>query len=510
MLISNEPTSSTREVLEGHRGDQPSFLNRLFAVVDASSMVFFRVVFGGLLAAWAWDYLDSGRVKSLYIDPAFHFTYAGFEWVRPWPGNGMLLHFAVMFVLAIFISIGFFYRIASLLFTLGFTYFFLLDRTNYQNHYYLIGLLAWWLPWMPLNRFVSVDTWLWPTENSNIVPMWTVWIVRFHTALPYFFGGIAKINMDWLQGQPIAQMLSAKSSLPIIGGLLANESTAYLLAWVAMVFDLCIVPLLLWKRTRLAAYGLCILFHLMNAIVFDIHVFPWFMIAATPIFFAPDWPRQLLGGVALDLQGIRSSDIALTTQRRIGLVFMVAYILFHCVWPLRHLAYPGDASWNEQGHYFAWRMMLRGKSVVLGYAVKDQLNGKVVDGKINRFINSEQSDKFSRDPEMILQLAHFLGDHYRQSTGNAASVYALVLASLNGRKPELLIDPNVDLMKESRGFGNRDWILEQKEPLRKPAWSLPPEKWREHVQIPELKFLVKSNSSGGGESSQSPNLAELN
>ena len=61
---------------------------------------------------------------------------------------------------------------------------------------------------------------------------------------------------------------------------------------------------------------------------------------------------------------------------------------------------PGDASWNERGNYVSWRMMLRGKRVVLGFAIKDKITSAVVDGNLNRYINPEQHDKLGRDPEI--------------------------------------------------------------------------------------------------------------
>ncbi len=506
-MIENSPAinalRSTYEVPE-------SSLSRfLFCSVDGASAIFFRVLFGALMVNWAWDYLAQGIVTRTYIEPEFHFTYYLFDWVKPWPASGMYAHFLLLGVAASFMAIGFLYRTSAIIFAIGFTYVFLLDRTNYQNHYYLIGLISWWLPWMPLNRSVSVDAWIWPDTRDQTIPSWTLWMLRFHIALPYFFGGVAKINSDWLQGEPVAQMLASKSSLPFIGELLANDSTAVLFAWVAMLFDLCVVPMLMWKRTQALAYGMCIVFHLMNSVVFNIHIFPWFMLAATPLFFSPDWPRCVLGGASLDLRQVATKVTDASLQKNSAVAFIACYVVFQCVWPLRHYAYPGDASWNERGHYFAWRMMLRGKSVVLGYAIKDQVTGKVVDGKINRFINSEQSDRFSRDPEMILQLAHFLGEDYRKSTGNSVSVHALVLASLNGRKPELMIDPNVDLMKEALGMRQRVWIMPQREPLRRPAWNLPPEQWRQHVEIPELRFLAKASANTSHVKRTDANLAEL-
>jgi vitamin K-dependent gamma-carboxylase len=132
----------------------------------------------------------------------------------------------------------------------------------------------------------------------------------------------------------------------------------------------------------------------------------------------------------------------------------------------------------------------------LGYAIKDKVTGQVADGQVNRFLNPEQSERFGRDPEMVLHFAHFLGNEYRRATGHEASVHVLALASLNGRKPVLMVDPNVDLMADVRGFQRREWLMPQTEPLRQPYWDVPPEQWRQFVEIPELKFMPQAASAG--------------
>lgn len=466
-------------------------------LIDNASCTFFRVAFGAVMANWAWDYLTLGRVTEFYVKPAYHFTYFGLDWIRPWPGDGMYFHFWALLILAVCIAAGFLFRLSSLLFALGFTYVLLLDRTNYQNHYYLIALISWWLPLLPLNQNVSVDAWICSGLRSPTIPAWALWILRFHIALPYFFGGIAKLQSDWLLGAPLGQMLASKQSWPVVGEWLAGENLAIALAWSGMLFDLLIVPALLYRRTRIPAYCCCIVFHLMNSAIFNIHVFPWFMLVATTLYFAADWPRRLLGGKPLDaLKNVRTASVAVPWLKAAWSLALL-YVAFHCLWPLRHHLYTGDACWNERGHHFAWRMMLRGKTVVLGYAVKDKVTGRVVDGNINRFLSKEQSDKFGRDPEMILQFAHFIGDQYRAEFGHDCHVHALVLTSLNGRKPELMIDPNVDLLEVPRGFYARSWVLPQREPLRHPAWDQPLETWRQHVELPKLEFLANASQPTG-------------
>ena len=55
-----------------------------------------------------------------------------------------------------------------------------------------------------------------------------------------------------------------------------------------------------------------------------------------------------------------------------------------------------------------------------------------------------------------------------------------------------MIDPNVDLGGEPLGFHYRPWILAQNEPLRWPPWDIPPDRWREFVPVPGLRFLKDS------------------
>ena len=216
------------------------------------------------------------------------------------------------------------------------------------------------------------------------------------------------------------------------------------------------------------------------------------MILATTVFFEPDWPRRLLGGSPITIlqnDAFPQSFRALTLQQKLFVLLIALYVSLQTLIPLRHLLYVGDTSWTERGHHFAWRMMLRGKVVVLGYAVKDRVTKKVTDGNVRRFLNQEQSEKFGKDPELVLHFAHFLAEQHTRDTGNEASVYVLVLASLNGRKPQLMIDPNVDLAAEPRGFYRREWIVELTEPLRIPAWNVPIDQWRANVEIPPLQFL---------------------
>lgn len=464
-----------------------------FDEIDAASVLFFRIAFGAMMASWAWDYLVKGRVTELYITPKFHFSYTGFEWIQPWPGNGMYYHFLVLLVLAIAICCGFFYRLTSLLFAVGFTLFFLMERTNYQNHYYLIALIAWSLPLLPLNRLVSCDAYLKQRRTGrkpeDRVPRWALWCLQFHLALPYIFGGLAKLTPDWLVGQPMGLFLAAKSDVPVVGPWLNAPSAGLLMSWGGLIFDLVIVPALLWKPTRGIAYVASLGFHLINACLFNIHVFPWFMIVATTIFFDPSWPRRLLGAPAIE--EVNATPAVLKSKTRLWAArIALVYIVFHLIWPLRCWLYPGDPSWHEQGHLFSWRMMLRVKEVGLGYALEDPQTGLVANVNHKQFLAIEQSDRFSRDPRLIVQFARFLAEHFEKELGRKPIVHSVALASLNGRKPQLLVDPNKDLASVDIRQPS-EYIMPLKEELRFPLWTVPVEQWVEKVTLPPIDFLER-------------------
>ena len=475
-----------------------SLYKALFAPVDAASTVVFRISVGLVIAWLGIDYIVVGRAYELYVKPDFHFTYYGFDWVEPFPLHGMTLFFLTMSLLGMCVAAGLMYRVATLLLAAAFTYFLLLDRTNYQNHYYLLTLLAWMMALIPAHRLWSIDAVLWPSIRFDLVPCWAVWLLRFHVGLPYCFGGIAKINADWFAGAPLRQMLASRSNVPVIGPWLTLETVVQGFIWGGLLFDLLIVPLLMWKRTRMVAYLLCVAFHLTNSVVFDtIHVFPWFMILGTTIFFSPEWPRRFIGLARVPSNELTQVDPSLPVSgwKSAAMTVLAIYCGFQLLWPFAHLLEEGDTSWTERGHHFSWRMMLRGKTSGFRFYVTDPETGKTWNPDVRKWITPDQEIRFVRDPEMILHLAHFIADDYLKLTGRRFEVRALVMTSLNGRKPQLLIDPLVDLAKEPRGYHRRPWIRPLTEPLRKDPWLIPPSEWERSVEVPRLTFLKESEAS---------------
>ena len=170
----------------------PSKLKSLqpaFEPVPVASLVVFRIWFGAMMALDTFWHIRYGWVEQAYIQPRFLFKFYFFEWVHPWPGNGMYLHFGALLLLAGCITLGLFYRLATVLFATGITYVFLLDKAEYLNHVYLTCLISWILVFVPSHCAFSIDALRRPDLRSSTVPAWCLWLVRFSDGSPLFLRG---------------------------------------------------------------------------------------------------------------------------------------------------------------------------------------------------------------------------------------------------------------------------------------------------------------------------------
>src|SRR5262249_49582943 len=325
--------------------------------VDAASLAAFRILFGVVMAASAIRFIALGWVDEFYVRPPFHFTWELAPWVRPLPPPLMYGLFAALAVLACGIAAGAAYRVCAALFFVGFTYVELIDKTTYLNHYSLVSLLSALLIVVPADRLWSVDAWRRGSAAAPaVVPSWTVNVLRFQLAVVYVFAGLAKINRDWLiDAEPLRIWLAARSDLPLVGPLLAQPWVAYAFSWSGAIFDLTIVSFLVRARTRPCAYAAVAVFHVLTAILFPIGMFPWIVIVATSIFFAPDWPRRLLRVPAARTLSTMPDRF---TVPRLTLAALALYAAAQIAVPLRAYWPATDPEWTYRGFNFAWRVML--------------------------------------------------------------------------------------------------------------------------------------------------------
>jgi len=432
----------------------------------AAPLAAFRVFFGAMMFLSIVRFWSYGWIDKLYIQPQFFFSYYGFEWVKPW-GEWTYLLFLICGLSAILVALGYQYRLAIITFFLSFTYIELMDKTTYLNHYYFISLLSFLMIFLPANAYFSIDARRNADKAFEYVPRWSIDAIKLLLAIVYFYAGLAKLNSDWLiHGMPLKIWLPSKYDLPLLGELLHKEWVIYAFSWGGAIYDLCIPLLLLYKRTRVLAFVLVIIFHVLTRILFPIGMFPYIMIVSATIFFSPKVHDKILSHIAslfriskkyFDNGKRKMSE--LTQGIRLKLFFLAFFFILQLALPFRYLLYPGELFWTEEGYRFSWRVMLMEKA---GYA-----NFKIVDGQSGEqfyvdntdFLTAFQEKQMATQPDFILEYAHFLSDHFEQQGHRNIEVYVESYVALNGRRSRPYIDPEVNLANIKKSFKHKDWIL---------------------------------------------------
>lgn len=439
-----------------------SYINRK---TNAAPLAVFRMLFGFMMCYGMIRFWYHGWIETLYIQPKFHFSYYGFEWVKPL-GEWTYLLFVICGISAFFVAIGLKYRWAIITFFLSFTYIELMDKTTYLNHYYFISLMAFLMIFLPANAQFSVDNLLRKKAYQNI-PQWTIDSVKLLLGIVYFYAGLAKLNSDWLfLAMPLKIWLPSKYDLPLIGDTLMHQTWFhYAMSWSGMIYDLAIPFLLLYKRTRGFAFVLVVIFHVFTRVLFPIGMFPFVMIVSTLIFFDASFHKKIIRFIKDVFQGF-TSKIAVRTEPCYRYTFnkpmvltISLFFVFQLAFPFRYLLYPNELFWTEEGYRFSWRVMLMEK---MGMSTFKIVNGKTgdffyVDNA--DFLTPFQEKQMSFQPDFILEYAHYLGDHFTSQGHKNVQVFVESYVALNGRLSQPYIDKTVDLYQEKESFKPKHWIL---------------------------------------------------
>ncbi len=450
--------------------------------IDIASLVMFRFFFAGLGVADMIGTLVYKHWMKGHFDPEkFQFRFIGFEWLPTFSDPWMSLLLILIIAAGVGVALGWYYRFCALIWALGFSYTFLLEKAYYLNHGYFYCLLCWIMIILPAQANYSLDILAGRTKLREEIPRWCITILCFMMGLVYFYGGIAKLNPDWLQAMPLKIWLQQKSDLPVFGLLFKQETTAWFMSYGGLIFDLSIVFLLLFRRTRLLGLSLAIFFHLTNTLIFKIGIFPWLSLLMTLLFFPPDLPRHIWAWlirkipifIRVENWWINRKEKATPliqaplTSYAAGretwiMSFLVVFCSLQLLIPLRHHYFPGDVAWTEEGHRFSWRMMLRSKSGYGSFRVVNQRTGETRVVRPGKLLSKRQAQKLFTHPDMILQFAHYLRDEALRESGDTVQIYADIKVKLNGKKYYAFIDKDVDLAREEWSyFNSARWILEK-------------------------------------------------
>jgi len=432
----------------------------------AAPLAVFRILFGLLMCISLIRFWAYGWIEKLYLAPTFHFHYYGFDFVSV-PGKWVYLLFILSGIAALFVALGFHYRLAIISFFLSFTYIELMDKTTYLNHYYFISVLSFILIWLPAHRHFSFDAARIKNLKTETIPRWTIDVLKLMLAIVYIYAGLAKLNYDWMyKAMPLTIWLPTKMDLPLLGQLIHEKWIHFAFSWAGALYDLIIVFLLLWKRTRLFGFALVVVFHLLTRILFPIGMFPYIMICSSLIFFSAAFHEKILSKISSLFRISKTTfqnglqEYAPTSWIDKKALFVVSLFMFiQLIMPWRYLAYPGNVFWTEQGYRFSWRVMLMEKTGYANFKIVNGATGKRFYVQNDDFLTSFQEKQMATQSDMILEYAHYLGHHFTNQGHEHVEVYVESYASLNGRKSQVYIDPTLNLMEVKDSFLDKPYIL---------------------------------------------------
>lgn len=431
----------------------------LFKQVDNSPLIVFRMIFGLLCFLESVGAILTGWVKRTLIDPEFTFTFIGFEWLQPLPGYGMYIYYIIMGVFGLFIMLGYKYRFSTIMFTIMWLATYLMQKSSYNNHYYLLILLSAIMAILPADKYASIDAKNNPAKKKISMPNWCKVVIILQMFIVYTYGSIAKLYPDWLDLTVMEILMKGKQHYYIVGDLLQENWIHYFLAYGGILYDGLVIPLLLYKPTRKLAFIASIFFHLFNSIVFQVGIFPYLSLAFTLFFFDSKTINRLF---LKNKPYYSENKLEIPKYNSTLIAAFSVYFIIQILLPIRHHVIQDNVLWTEEGHRMSWRMMLRSKYGYVNYYLVDKKTNNTTVINLNDYLTKKQQRPASTKPDVIWQFSQRLKKEYA-AKGQDVSVFVDCKISVNGRPFEPLIDKEVDLAAEDwSAFKHSQWILPSK------------------------------------------------
>lgn len=411
-------------------------------LVSSKNISYFRLAFSILMLPQIYNLVP--HIHELE-NSCIVFHYPGLYFIEAYSHAFIDMIAGLAYLSVCLLGLGKFPRIGALGFLVTFGYLFLIDISFYNNHYYLWCLIAFLFfvvdqkNWIPLWKFHKKADAQFQTEIKNYVAFGLL------ISIVYFYGGVAKINTDWLQGYPMRLMTVAKNySYP--------DFLGYFFSYFGLLFDLSIAFLLWIIPKNKFLIILFLSFHLSNYFLFNIGEFPLVMIAT--------WPLFLVISKFLKEHSFKEMirPIKINSAQSITLF---CFFVIQIIYPLRPVFFNKDVAWNRQGYNFTWRMMLNNYEPhyfqFLVAFENPELNYHV---DFSKLLTYRQFYHAYHDPYLIWILSQKLKkDAVIKYKENNVKVYCSSLFELNQHEAKELINSTIDLSTiEFNHFGNNNFI----------------------------------------------------
>jgi len=408
----------------------------LFSKTDNSPLIIFRIIFGLLITLESWGAILTGWVRRVLIEPKFTFHFINLDFLQPLPGYGMYFYFVIMGIFGIGVMLGYRYKASIIGFTVLWAGVYLMQKSSYNNHYYLLFLINILMCFLPAHQNLSYDVKHNRTKKTDWMPSWVKLLIIGQLLIVYIFASLAKFYPDWLDGTVASNMMRGKKGFFLIGEIIQQKWAHYVIAYFGIIFDAFIIPALLYKRTRKIAFALAVFFHLYNSFILQIGIFPYLALAFCLFFFEPKIVRKIF--YPKDKTTEATTDITFE-KSNLTIYFIGFWLFIQLILPLRHWIIPGDVLWTEEGHRLSWRMMLRSKRGKNTFYVKEKGAKKKQKIKLKDYLTKKQIRSMGGKPDMIWQFAQHLKKEYKKE-GKTIEVYVSNKIKVNSSKYKVIIN----------------------------------------------------------------------
>lgn len=483
-----------------------SLVRLLCRPTDPAGLAVMRIMFGLLMIIDIPQERGMDAIDVRWDDPS-NCNFPLFDFLQPLPLQWMYVVYLIMLLGAVGIMLGLLYRLSCVMFVVPYWYIFFLDKTSWNNHSYLYGLIGLILMLCDANRCWSLDGLISSRIRHCHVPLWNYTLLRSQIFLVYFIAGLKKIDKDWIYGYSMHSLSSRWVFDPFRLVLTDDQIDLHIVHHMGLLIDLAIGFLLFFDKTRPVAFVFGSSFHLMNSQMFSIGMFSYTMMATLPLFCYPDWPRRLIpwrtsqplqsnNHCVYSKEAAKSqvvppvSAVAPTTpscHHKLFSCITLLYISSQVALPYSHGVTKGYTTWTNGLYGYSWDMMVHVWSTQhIRITYRDLDTGE--EGYIDPYAwITGKSSRWSSHPDMVKQYVTCIADRLTEYNVTHVEFYVDVWRSLNERFQQRVFNPNIDMLRAP-------W-----QPFSEATFSLPLladlSNWREKLAEIQTNLQSASNYS---------------
>lgn len=416
--------------------------------ISSISIIVFRIVFAFILLIQTYYFISTGFIEQNIIKPLILFPFI--NGLTPPPKLVLIIIGYVMLISNVGMMVNKTARISTLIFLFCFTYFWLLDKGYFNNHYYFISIICFLL--FLVNKKSSFN-------EQVIVSRMSLFSLQAMIFLVYFISGINKLNPYWLFDlQPMKHILEVKYQITN-NPLFMKKWIIIFMTYSGLLFDLTIGFFLFFKKTRVLGFILVLGFNIINFYLFrdigEIGVFPFLMISTLLLFISPEQLNLLFK--------LKKPEKYLIPNSHFFNKSILLFLIIQAIIPFRHVFFKGNVDYTGVGQRFSWRMKIMYKESTIDYFIVDKLTTQKFNVDISKMLTPIQYNNLKYYPDLIIPLAlkikfeaiHKFNIKYPKITCKYET-------SFMGRKQQLLFSPKLDLSKIPKNQLSHKWIWKLK------------------------------------------------